>query len=154
MKKKINVLITSDNIDNTTNGLISNVKRGYAFNYLIPNQYAEIPTKKRLKHIKMFRDIEKKQIMVQETKIKVLQERVKKMEKISIYRKIGDNYLIFGSIGEKDIKKWINYNTNIKLQKNKVTINENRSAGHAEIFIEIKQDQNIKLKVNIIPINI
>ena len=154
MKKKIKVLITSNNIHKAEQGSITNVTRGYAFNYLIPNKYAEIPSKRKLKHIQMFNEIKNQKNKVQETKLYMLEKKIGQVEKISIYRKIGENFLIFGSITERDINQWVSSNTNLKLHKNRITLEENKSAGKREIYIEIKQNKNIILQMNIIPINI
>jgi len=154
MKKKIQVIITSDKFNKSEQGSISNVSRGYAFNYLIPNNYAQLPSKKRLKHIEMFNKIKSKRKKIYETKIRLFEKKIEQIGKISIYKKIGENYLIFGSITEKDIIKWISLNTNLELQKNKIKIPENKSAGTNEALIEIKQNKNIMLQINIIPINI
>ena len=154
MKKKIKVLITSNNIHKAEYGSISSVTRGYAFNYLIPNKYAEIPSKKRLRHIQMFNEIKNQQNKEQETKSKIFQKRIEQIKKVSIYRKIGENNLIFGSITERDINKWFSFNTNLKLHKNKIIIQDNKSTGKKETSIEIKHNKNIVLQMNIIPINI
>lgn len=154
MKKKIQVIITSDKINKSEQGSISNVTRGYAFNYLIPNQYAQIPSKKRIKHIQMFNKIKNTRKKIQDTKTELFEKRIDQIEKISIYKKTGENYLIFGSAGEKDIIKWVSLNTNLKLQKTKIEIPENKSAGKIRTSLEIKKDKNIGLQTNIIPINI
>nr|YP_009398555.1 ribosomal protein L9 [Lophocladia kuetzingii]ARW67741.1 ribosomal protein L9 [Lophocladia kuetzingii] len=60
MKKKINVIITKDKYQQAKKGSIVKVSSGYAFNYLIPNQIAELATKGRIKHTKMFEDIKQK----------------------------------------------------------------------------------------------
>lgn len=154
MKKKIQVVITSNKINKYEQGSINNISRGYAFNYLIPNQYAEVPTKKKLEHLNMFNEVKNKKKKIQAQKVKIFQNRVEKIEKISLYKKTGESHLIFGSIGEKDIIKWISLNTNLKLQKNRIKISEHKSAGKITTSVEIKQNTTITLQMNIVPINI
>lgn len=152
MKKKIEVIITNKSVNKYEQWSVNKVTRGYAFNYLIPNNYAEIPTRKRLKHIEMFNEIKNKKSKAQETKIKLFKDKTEQIEKISILKKVGENNVIFGNITEKDVSKWIAINTNLRLHKNKITLTENKSTGKTNVSMEI--NQNIILKVNVIPVNI
>nr|YP_009399389.1 ribosomal protein L9 [Kapraunia schneideri]ARW68995.1 ribosomal protein L9 [Kapraunia schneideri] len=148
MKKKIQLISKNQN-----NNLIS-VSRGYAFNYLIPTQKAEIPTKKQIKHMEMFQAIQKEKEKTQTKKLKETQEKLQSIGKISLYKKTGENKIIFGSVTDKDINQWITKNTNINTNKIKIKINNIKKIGKDELIVQLKQETLEKLQVNIIPINI
>lgn len=148
MKKKIQVVIE----DEETN--LITVSRGYAFNYLIQEKNARIPTKKQIKHIKMFEKIKKEREKLDEIKVQETQKKLEEISKISVYKKTGENKLIFGSLTEKEIIKWIITHTKISKDKIKITFNDVKTIGVKSINVNIKQDINHSLQVNIIPVNI
>ena len=79
MVKKIDVILTKNHSNGEKKGNIINVSSGYAFNYLIPNQIAEIATEKKIKHIKMFEEIEKKQKVANEVEVNLVKEKIEKI---------------------------------------------------------------------------
>ena len=148
MKKKIQVII-----DDKETNLIT-VSRGYAFNYLIRKKNARIPTKKQIKHIQMFQEVKQERNKINEIKIQETKKQLENIGKISVYKKAGDNGLIFGSITDKEITKWIVEHTKINTDKIKIKIDEIKTIGVQNIDISIKQNITQSLPVNIIPINI
>nr|YP_009394841.1 ribosomal protein L9 [Polysiphonia elongata]ARW63403.1 ribosomal protein L9 [Polysiphonia elongata] len=148
MKKKVQIIIKDEK------EYIVNVSRGYAFNYLIPQGKAIIPTKKKMRQIEMFQTINKEKQKINEIKIKKVRERLKEINKISIYKKSGENNLIFGSITEKEVSKWITKHTNLKIDKGQVKIPNIKKVGIENININIKNNIDEKLQINIIPANI
>nr|YP_009394006.1 ribosomal protein L9 [Polysiphonia sertularioides]ARW62568.1 ribosomal protein L9 [Polysiphonia sertularioides] len=154
MKKKIKLIIkNSDRQINNRESLIS-VSRGYAINYLIPQKKAKLPTKKQIQHLKMFERIRKTKEAKNERQVSLLQQKIEFIHKISLYRKIGKNNLIFGSISEKDIMEWINRNTSIEKEKIQIQITNAKKTGIINGTIETRNDIVHKIQINIIPINI
>ncbi len=148
MKKKIQIIL-----ENKESELIS-VSRGYAFNYLIPKKNAKIPTKKQIKHIEMFQEIKRKREKINELKIQETQKKLQGIHKISIYKKMGENKLIFGSVTEKEIIKWMIEHTKINTEKVKIKISDIKTIGLQNINVSIKQNISQDLQINIIPVNI
>ena len=148
MKKKIQVIVD----DKETNLLT--VSRGYAVNYLIKQTNARIPTKKQIKHVEMFQNIKREKKKIGEIKIKETQKKLGEIGKISVYKKTGDNKVIFGSLTDKEISRWIIKHTQIDTEKIKIQINDIKTIGIKEISVNIKQNEAQNLQVNIIPINI
>lgn len=148
MKKKIQVVIE----DKETH--LITVSRGYAFNYLIQKKNARIPTKKQIKHIEMFQKVKKERKKINEIAIQETQKKLENIGKISIYKKMGDNQLIFGSVTDKEITKWIIEHTQINTNKVKIQIDDIKTIGVKNISLNIKQNATHSLKVNIIPVNI
>nr|YP_009394214.1 ribosomal protein L9 [Rhodomela confervoides]ARW62776.1 ribosomal protein L9 [Rhodomela confervoides] len=154
MVKKIDVILTKNHSNGEKKGNIINVSSGYAFNYLIPNQIAEIATEKKIKHIKMFEEIEKKQKVANEVEVNLVKEKIEKIQKISIYKKVGENSIIFGSITEKDISRWLTKYTDIKINKKQIKMPDTKNIGITYMEIQIKQKIVSKILIQIIPTNI
>lgn len=154
MKKKIQIILKKDHLNLGEIGKITSISRGYALNYLIPNDIAEIATKNKIKHITMFKQIKNKEIKNSEIISKALQKNLEILNKISIRKKIGKKNNIFGSINEKDIKNKILKYIGIKIDKKQIIINNIKKIGIFNIEINISNNIKCNIQVNIIPINI
>nr|WGH12817.1 ribosomal protein L9 [Echinothamnion sp.] len=151
MKKKVDVIMIKKS---EKKGSIINVARGYAFNYLIPNKIAEIATSKKIKQIHMFKNIAIKKQEANEVKTQFLRNNIEKINRISIYKKTGENNSIFGSITEKDIIKWINKYTNLLTNKIHIDNLEIKRVGITKIKIQINPKTSINISLTITPTNI
>nr|YP_009400003.1 ribosomal protein L9 [Tolypiocladia glomerulata]ARW69822.1 ribosomal protein L9 [Tolypiocladia glomerulata] len=154
MKRKITVIIKKNKNSQFSKEKIIKVSRGYAFNYLLPNNKGEIATKKKIKHIEMFNKIKQKKQEIDDVRINEIREKIKEIEKISLYKKIGENNFIFGSITDKEIKSWIENNTKIESEKLQIKLPEIKKIGLTEIEVQFKQNIIETIKLNILPINI
>lgn len=154
MGKKIRVIIKTDKLMQYKKGNIINVSAGYAFNYLIPKNMAEIATCKKIKHFSMFSIIEEKKQKANFIAKEKLKNKIIQVEKIVIYKKKGENYLVFGSIKEKDISDWIKKYSHIELNNKQIKLNNNNTIGINSTNIQIKPDIAIKVKLYNLPNNI
>nr|YP_010619937.1 Ribosomal protein L9 [Symphyocladia marchantioides]WAX03950.1 Ribosomal protein L9 [Symphyocladia marchantioides] len=154
MKKKVNVIFIKDNLKQGKKGVLINVARGYAFNYLIPGKIAEIATPKKIKHIQMFAKIKIQQKEANQIETQLMQNNIKKINKISVYKKRGENNLIFGSVTEKEIIKWINKHTSLSINKIKIQVVDTKLIGIEDIKIQINPKIQVNIPVYIIPTNI
>nr|WMP11920.1 50S ribosomal protein L9 [Laurencia australis]WMP12132.1 50S ribosomal protein L9 [Laurencia australis] len=153
MKKKVQIIIKNNNFKKEHKGKIISVFRGYAFNYLIPNGLASLANKNQIKHYRMFSEIAKKEEEANSIAIKKIQSRIEQISKITIYKKIGHNKLMFGSVKEKDIINWIYKYTNIKFEKKQIQINDINNINISLINIQIKQNIVVTVKLCIMPYN-
>lgn len=154
MKKKIQ-LILNQTINNLgLKGHIVQVKPGYAFNYLIPNNIAKIATKGSIQHAQLFEEINKRKIEANQIKAQKIQHKLEILKKISIKKKVGENRNFFGSINEKEISIEILKYTGYKLDKKQIKIPEIKKIGIYIIKIEIINNQTINTKLQILPENI
>lgn len=154
MKKKINVIIRKSQLNNTKKGSIISVSRGYALNYLIPNQIAEIATKGSIKQLEMFQNINSKREKLRSINESIAEKNIKKIKKVCMYKKKGEKNLIFGSVTEKEIKNWINKYSNINMNKVQIKINESKHIGISDIEIMINSQIKAIIQLQLIPINI
>nr|YP_009397318.1 ribosomal protein L9 [Thuretia quercifolia]ARW66504.1 ribosomal protein L9 [Thuretia quercifolia] len=154
MRKKIKIILKEDYLNIGKKNTIDNVSKGYAFNFLIPNNIAEIATKNKIKHLKMFDSIKQKQIEDNKTRAEKLQKTFILIKKINLLKKAGENKLIFGSINEKEVINIILKQTNIKLDKKQIKIPSIKQIGVFSIEINLFYSIYCKLKLNIIPANI
>lgn len=154
MKKKINIILTKDYINIGKKGKLVDVSAGYALNYLIPNKIAEIATSNKIKHLKMFEEIKNKQKKVNEINHNKIKKQLESIKKISINRKPGENNYIFGRITEKDISTHIFKYIHVKLDKKQIIMSNPKQLGAFDTHIQISTKMYLKLKLNILPVNI
>nr|YP_009396888.1 ribosomal protein L9 [Ophidocladus simpliciusculus]ARW66074.1 ribosomal protein L9 [Ophidocladus simpliciusculus] len=154
MKKKIKVILTKNHLDIKKHKSIINVAPGYAFNYLIPNNIAKMATIKNIKHFEMIEKLEKQKQEANIITINKLQNKVNQVKKIIIFKKKGENKLIFGSITEKDIINYIKKYTNIEINKKQIQIPAIRELGLNYINIETTNKIAVKIQLHVIPTNI
>nr|AZL88060.1 ribosomal protein L9 [Harveyella mirabilis] len=148
MIKKIQIVLTKDNAKNQKINDIIYVSNGYATNYLIPNQIAEFTTIKKIKHIKMFKEINQNKYIINKININLINEKSKKIQKIYIYKKNIKN------ITETNISKWFLKHTNLNINKKQIKILKIRKNNLKYIIVQIKQKEILKKLIQIIPINI
>lgn len=154
MTKKINIILKKEHDCIGPKNMITQVSRGYALNYLIPNQIAEFATKNKIKHLNMFNIIKEKE--TEKNKIRAAQtiKNLIAINKISITKKIGDNYNIFGSINEKDISEKIFQYIGTKFSKKQIKLTDIKTIGIFNIEIHFLDSQFQQIKLYVIPANI
>ena len=154
MNKKIKIILKKDykNIGKKNN--IIYVKKGYALNYLVPNKIAEIATEKIVKHFKIIESIEKQKIENTKIEIEKLQKQINLIDKIIIYKKVGDNQYIFGSVTEKEIIEKITEYTGIELEKKYIHLENIKTTGVFYLDINLAYQKFCKIAIHLLPINI
>nr|ARW63810.1 ribosomal protein L9 [Chondria sp. (in: red algae)] len=154
MGKKVKVIIKTSKFREEKKGTILNVSPGYAFNYLIPQNLAEIATTKKIKHFGMFSEREEQKQKANFIANEKIKNTVGQIRKISIYKKKGDNHLIFGSIKEKEISDWIAKYTNVKLVNKQIKLTNINQTGMSLVTIQVKPSIEIRIKLYSLPSNI
>nr|UAD88937.1 ribosomal protein L9 [Gracilariopsis chorda] len=154
MKKKTTVILKKNFVNLGQIGNIVKVNSGYALNYLVPNNIAEIATASKLRHYKMFLDIQKKKLDEIENRMKIIQQKLKQITKISLKKKSGSNSQIFGSVSDKEIISNILYYTQEKLDKKNIYLPSIKKLGIYNIDIILSGDIKVQLKLQILPMYI
>nr|WCH55409.1 ribosomal protein L9 [Hypnea brasiliensis] len=150
MNKKI-TMILKDEKDKVQQEKIINVTRGYAFNYLIPQNIAEIATPGKLKHLNMLKQKEKQKIKINKEKANITLEHINMINKITIKKKYGSKMQIFGQINEREILKKIFEHTGYNLNKKQINIPNIKTIGNYQIIIKILDHAETNLLLHIIP---
>lgn len=151
MKKSIEVIIKKTNQHQDPLKRIKKVALGYAFNYLIPNQLAEVATRGKIRHLKMIRSIlstEKNEIYKNNLKIK---KNLEKIDICHIRKKCGQNKQIFGSISEQDIIEEIFQITSQNIEKKQLIIKTIKQTGIHNCDIILDDNLKIHIKLHILP---
>nr|YP_009660570.1 50S ribosomal protein L9 [Corallina chilensis]QCS25518.1 50S ribosomal protein L9 [Corallina chilensis] len=151
MKKTINIIIKKTNSGLGPINSQKKVALGYAFNYLIPQQLAEVSTKGKLKHLKMLNEIKLKKDNQNYIKNLNTKERLEQIAKIKIRKKIGQNRQIFGSITEQDIINKINQINGQLITKRQITIPNIKEIGIYNIKITIEDSIYINIELQVLP---
>nr|YP_009315831.1 Ribosomal protein L9 [Trichogloeopsis pedicellata]SCW24489.1 Ribosomal protein L9 [Trichogloeopsis pedicellata] len=150
-KKNIKLILNFNHKHLGQAGTIITVSQGYARNYLIPNNIAEQPTRKRLHYLAQLKNKEtilQKQKQTQATNIKAQLETI---YKFSIKRKVSDNNTIFGSITDKDVADTINLATGINLEKNQIELPLIKNTGLYDLNINLVSTVNAKIRLQVLP---
>ena len=151
MKKSITVIMKENKKIQNPEELIKKVSLGYAFNYLIPKQIAEIATKGKIKHVYMLHAIaSKNQEFIHDRNIKT-KYRLERMNAIRIRKKCSDNQLIFGSISNQDIATQILELTGEKIDRRQILPFESKKLGKYFAQIKIGENTRIAVAIHIIP---
>lgn len=154
MGKNITVIVKKTQKNIGKQGSLAKLSAGYIFNYLIPNNIVEIPTKGKIKHIQMFNTIANKRqetLFINATNIT---KQIESINKIQIAKKIGTKKSIFGSINEKDILKSIFNQTNQTIEKKSIKLPEIKNIGIFYVVIKLYNYETYNLKLQVIPSNI
>ena len=151
MKKSITVIIKKKNLNQDPTKAIKKVALGYAFNYLIPNQLAEIATQGKIKHLKTIQyTLSKEKKLIHNNNLKIKQD----LEKITIChirKTCSQNKQIFGSISEQDIVQKIFQVTGQKIEKKLITIKSIKQTGTYNCKISLDNNLIVNIKLYILP---
>nr|QCI07779.1 ribosomal protein L9 [Pleonosporium borreri] len=154
MTKKISIILKQNYPQLGEKGKISKVSQGYALNYLIPKNIAEIANKNKIKHITMFNQIANKQKEKYYNEAIILKNSLDKINHICTNKKQGENNLFFGSINEKDIMHLLTKYTGKIFEKKQIKIQTIKNIGITDIQINIANSITCAIKLYILPENI
>ena len=127
-------------------GDVKEVADGYARNFLIPKEYAEIATKtamKKAEKIKIEKEIEAKE------DLKSVEEIAKKLESVSIIikAKADDSGKLYAAIKPKEISKALN-DKGFKINEDKIVIEEPiKEIGDYEVMMDINHGLEVRIGV-------
>lgn len=151
MKKNITVIAKERSKTKDPIKRIQRVSMGYAFNYLIPKQIAEVATKGKVKHLNMLHDkISKNRDLAYNQNIKA-KYKLKNINIILIRKQCSPSKLIFGRISEQDIATKILELTGQKVEKKQIRIIGNKKLGKHKAEIVIEENINTLLDLHILP---
>jgi len=151
MKKSIEIIIKKKDFYKNPTKRIQKVSPGYAFNYLIPNQIAEIATKGKIRHLHLVENIlATKDNQIHKNNLKVKMD-LDKINFLSIRKKCSQNKQIFGSISEQEIISKIFHITGQNIDKKQIKINSIKQIGEYLCEIKIDEDININITIHVLP---
>jgi large subunit ribosomal protein L9 len=144
MKKYIKVIL-----NNSHPPKIQKVSRGYAFNYLIPKQIAEIATESKIKQINLQNHLSNQQKDKFQQKNLKITEVIKKIKIIHFRKRCGSNYQIFGSVTEQEIQELISQILKHEINKKQIIIQQIKQLGSylCEIFIDEQVKTSIEIRI-------
>nr|YP_009019559.1 50S ribosomal protein L9 [Gracilaria salicornia]AHH24527.1 50S ribosomal protein L9 [Gracilaria salicornia]UAD87701.1 ribosomal protein L9 [Gracilaria salicornia] len=152
MKKKIKIILKKNLANLGSVGSIVQVNSGYAFNYLIPYNFATLATTGRLKHYKMFLNIKQNKLKEIQRKLQVVTEKLNKVAKISIKKKVGNTNHIFGRVSDKEIISNLLYFTGERFDKKNLQIPFIKEIGIYSLDIKLANELKLHIKLQILPV--
>nr|WCH56403.1 ribosomal protein L9 [Hypnea sp.] len=151
MAKKITLIVKNAQYTSNKTEKIINVTQGYAFNYLIPKNIAEIATLGKLKHLKMLEEKRNKELKINKDKANIILTHIEKIQKVNIKKKHGNKQHIFGKVNEKDILNYIYIYTGYKLNKKQINMPNIKQIGSYKLNIKLFDKIETELLLNILP---
>nr|YP_009511763.1 ribosomal protein L9 [Melanthalia intermedia]AXI97640.1 ribosomal protein L9 [Melanthalia intermedia] len=152
MKKNIDIILKKSLANLGQAGSRARVSAGYAYNYLIPSDIAEIATLGKIKHCTMFQNIREKNLDLVNIQIQRTKHNLNQLAKITIKKKIGVNNQIFGSISDKEVLLAILECANEKLDKKNLDMPEIKYIGIYTANIRLAQNVTVLLKLQVVPL--
>ena len=149
MKKSIEIIIKQKNKDPLRR--IKKVSLGYALNYLIPKNIADISTKRKIRHIQVINTAlskKKNETSYRDHQIKLELEQIKKLQ---IRKKYSPNKQIFGSVTETDITSKIFMITGQKFDKKQISIKNIKEIGLYKCEITISNSSTSNILISVLP---
>ena len=123
-------------------GDLVNVKDGYARNYLIPKNYAEIATEGALKNR------EQNIARLRAKQEKLHQEALEKIGSIELSAKAGESGKLFGTITTKKLCEELKERANIEIDRKTVSLNAPiNKVGEFTMLIKLTSKVKTELKV-------
>jgi large subunit ribosomal protein L9 len=119
-------------------GDIKNVADGYAKNYLIPNNIAEIATEAKIKEKKNIQKLKEKK---KEQEIEKLKDIIKQIndKAFTVKVKAGESGKLFGSLTSDKIASVIKDKTGVIIDKRKISTKPIRETGRYDIEVNFKE---------------
>lgn len=156
MVKGINIILKQNQKLLGEKGELKTVAKGFARNYLIPKNIAEVATKGKIKHYMMLKSIESKKLEEKHLNAIKVQKNLEKVYKIKLRKKVSDQKSenIFGSVTDKEIIEKIFHATGIEIEKKQLIIPNIKNIGSYTIQINITHDIKANLTLQILPDNI
>jgi len=143
-------VILKEYVDKLGNiGDIVNVKPGYARNYLLPKGLALEINKHNLEIMKIKKQKEEKKLKLERLNA---EEQKKKIESftITIYKKAGENDVLFGSVTTSEIEEKLN-ELGANIEKKKIHLDEPiKRLGNYTCKIKLLQDLEAELKIEVL----
>ncbi len=129
-------------------GDLVNVKDGYARNYLIPNELAEVATKGALAQRE--RNIARIKAKAEKLHQEALsaKEEIEKIEKITLSAKAGESGKLFGTITTKKLSEELLNKTGMEIDKKSIILDS--PINHIGNFVmTIKLSSKVKAQLNV-----
>ncbi len=130
-------------------GDIADVAPGYGRNYLIPNGYAEILTKKGKKRVEIHKQIVAKQAERELEAAKLLAERIEG-QSFEVRAKVGARGRLYGSITNQAVADAMSRSTGNKIDKRNISIAEPvRMLGGYNASIRLHPEVQVDFRINV-----
>ena len=149
MKKYIKVILR-----NSHPPKIVKVSKGYALNYLIPKQMADVATKNKIEQINLLNNLSTQKINKSQQKNLKIKTIINKLTMIHVRKKCGSNYQIFGSVNEQEVQELISKAIKYRIDKKHITVKQIKQLGTYLCEIIVNEGIKSSIRVRIIPNNI
>jgi large subunit ribosomal protein L9 len=149
---KLEVILLRDVPSLGSKGAVVRVSKGYARNYLIKNDIAQLATKHTLENLEHNLEVSDRR----SSKAKVKAEEMKEMleaETIQIHAKAGPTGTLFGAVTRDAVAKALKRKLNIVVGKRSMTVDEPiKSLGVHTVHIDLHHEVKANLNVEVVSV--
>ncbi len=131
-------------------GEIVNVKPGYARNYLIPKQFADMVTKANLARLEKEQQAIAKRLEEERNGANALAAQLED-KVVTIARKVGEEERLFGSVNTADIAEQL-AELGVKIDRRSILLSEPiKNIGETKVAVKVGYQMTTELTVQVVP---
>ncbi len=131
-------------------GEIVNVKPGYARNYLIPKQFADMVTKANLARLEKEQQAIAKRLEEEKNGANALAAQLED-KVVTIARKVGEEERLFGSVNTADIAEQL-AELGVKIDRRSILLSEPiKNIGETKVAVKVGYQMTTELTVQVVP---
>jgi len=131
-------------------GEIVNVKPGYARNYLIPKQFADMVTKANLARLEKEQQAIAKRLEKEKNGANALAAQLED-KVVTIARKVGEEERLFGSVNTADIAEQL-AELGVKIDRRSILLSEPiKNIGETKVAVKVGYQMTTELTVQVVP---
>ncbi len=147
MAKRVQVVLNEDIRKLGRNGDLVEVAPGYARNYLLPQQKADIATPGILKQVEFRRAKEAERLAAQKAQAEKQAVALKTIGRFSIKKTVGEDNAIFGTVTNAEVAEVIQQMAAIEVDRREIELPEISKIG--EYTAKVKLHPEVVADVNI-----
>jgi large subunit ribosomal protein L9 len=147
MAKRVQVVLNEDIRKLGRNGDLVEVAPGYARNYLLPQQKANIATPGILKQVEFRRAKQAERLAAQKAEAEKQVVALKTIGRFSIKKTVGEDNAIFGTVTNAEVAEVIQALAAIEVDRREIEVPEISQLG--EYLVKVKLHPEVIAEVNI-----
>lgn len=149
MSKQVQVILSKAVDKLGKNGDLVEVARGYARNYLIPQQMAVVATPGLLRQVGQRRAKEQERLLAEKQAAEARKTALQTVGRYVIQKQVGEGESIFGTVTTQDVVDAIKAATNQEVDRRGITIPEISQVGFYKAQIKIHPEVTAEVEIQV-----
>ena len=150
MAKRVQLVLTQDVRKLGKNGDVVEVAPGYARNYLIPQKIATNVTPGILKQAEKRREIERLRLLALKEVAETQKAAIEKVGKFSIFKQVGENEAIFGTVTTAEVAEVIKGVTSQEIDKRDIDVPDVHTLGTYKATLKLHPEVIVIVELEVV----